>query len=154
MSKYHCHGNKLKGRALAVFKNSGQALWVCVIGSVSSNTRCVVCSACLSGRSYLATSERSVVDVFLHKPFAASARVLFTRTHTLETSVFDHGYLLTERERECVRACACVCVCVCVCVCERERERERERETERETNAAKLTGNARFLLLFPAIMHQ
>ena len=39
------------------WKNSNQASWICAIRSFSSNSRYVVCSACVSGRNYPARGQ-------------------------------------------------------------------------------------------------
>ena len=55
LSKCHCNVNK--ARAFAVFQNNDQAPSVgCAARSVVLSARCVVYSACLSGRSNLAKS--------------------------------------------------------------------------------------------------
>ena len=49
-----------KARGRVVFENNGKTLWSCADRSVSSNSCHVVYFACLCGRSYLASGERSV----------------------------------------------------------------------------------------------
>ena len=59
LSKYYCSVNKAGGRV--VFENNGKALWGCADRTASLNSRGVVYFTCLSGRSYLAPGERSIV---------------------------------------------------------------------------------------------
>ena len=60
LSKYHCSIDQEHGGA--VLWNNRKALWSCADRTLSSNTRNVVDSACLSGRNYLGPKcgERSV----------------------------------------------------------------------------------------------
>ena len=50
-----------KAHGGVVLENKGKVLRSCADRTVSSNSRCVIYFACLSGRSYLSPDERSIM---------------------------------------------------------------------------------------------
>ena len=77
MSKYHC--KQLKARGRVVFQNNGEAIWGCADRTVNSNTRDVIYSACLSGRSYLSPNEGAFTMAGFMSRSVARKRYILSR---------------------------------------------------------------------------